>query len=122
MEAVRNFNTAVSKHITEDVRAKMAPVTVGLIDDGVDLRDLRSSNFLRPGWYADTTSPEHGKMNTWYVSDKGHGTQMAKLICRVCPNVIIYVGKLDTKTQVYSSVAQSAVKVSTISLIEGLPC
>jgi hypothetical protein len=33
----------------------------------------------------------------YYYSTNGHGTLMAKLICRVCPVVKLYVAKLDTK-------------------------
>lgn len=111
MKAVKTFTDAINKQITKAALSKMKPITVGLIDDGVNLDELFPSNFSEHGWYADSTSPARGSMNTWYTSEEGHGTQMARLICRMCPRVNIFVGKLDTKTRVYTSVAESAVKV-----------
>jgi hypothetical protein len=93
-------------------------IKVALIDDGVTLEDLGSTKSIQDGWFPDKPSPEHRSMNTWYISEKGHGTEMAKLIQQVCPFVSFYVAKLDTQKLVYKSVAASAVEVGGRTVLE----
>lgn len=86
-------------------------VTVAIIDDGVDLEDLQMPRYIKGGWYTDGKEPGHRNMNTWYVSDQKHGTEMARLVQRLCPFVSLYIGKLDTRKVKFPSIAESAAEV-----------
>lgn len=99
------------------MRTHMRPIKVAVIDDGVSVGELSSGKSYCGGWYADKATPDHRSMNTFYFSEKGHGTEMAKLIQRVCPFATFFIGKLDTRNTIYKSVAESAVAVS-----ESKPC
>ncbi|KAG8677738.1 hypothetical protein FPOAC1_003766 [Fusarium poae] len=65
-------------------------IKVALIDDGVDFYQLESSIRV-PGWPA--LSGDSDDM-PWWHSDGGHGTQMARMITNVCPEVQFLVAKL----------------------------
>lgn len=71
------------------------PVTIALIDDGVDVSEqslhakiIGGRSFCQRDRFQNLSMP-------YYVSTGGHGTVMASLICRVCPNAQLYVIKLD---------------------------
>jgi len=112
LKAVDDLVQVIKKKYDAKFRSKMRPVTVALIDDGVDIEKLGSSNFFRGGWHPEKPTPEHGYGNAWTISEDGHGTEMVGLIQRVCPFVRFYVCKLDTHKRVYDNVAKSAVEVS----------
>lgn len=105
---------AIKKKVSEEDRKKAKPIKVAIIDDGVTLEDLSMKSVVN-GWFPDMPTPPHRNMNTCYVSETGHGTEMAKLIQRVCPFVGFFIAKLDTRQPtreaVYESVAESAVIV-----------
>jgi hypothetical protein len=94
-------------------------ITVALIDDGIDIDDP----ILRPSIVAGRSfcsrDVEQNLNEPYYVSSGGHGTAMASLICRVCPNVKLYVLKLDEyrselgKRQI---TAESAAKVVLVKI------
>lgn len=71
------------------------PVTIALIDDGVDVNEpflhakiIGGRSFCQRDRFQNLSMP-------YYVTSGGHGTVMASLICRVCPNAQLYVLKLD---------------------------
>lgn len=97
--------------VPKPIKEKMQPIKVALIDDGVTLGHLANTKLITKGWFPGSPTPEHGSMDLWYYSEKGHGTEMAKLVQFGCPFVNIFVGKLDTRRLVYDTVAKSAVKV-----------
>ncbi|KAH8892618.1 subtilisin-like protein [Thozetella sp. PMI_491] len=68
-------------------------VTVALIDDGVDINDEMIESRIIGG--RSFCHREENLSQPYYVSGGGHGTAMAGLICRICPNVRLYVLKLD---------------------------
>jgi hypothetical protein len=77
----------VPRQLHEDVK-------VALIDDGVDIsepslygRILGGRDFCQRDGNQELSEP-------YYVSSGGHGTEMASLICRVCPKVQLYIVKL----------------------------
>lgn len=72
------------------------PVTVALIDDGVDTRHeaLRIDKFL--GKSFDTSQEDEWRINPYWVSAVGQGTLMARFIRHICPSAVIYVIKLKT--------------------------
>ncbi|KAI1359384.1 hypothetical protein F5Y08DRAFT_332379 [Xylaria arbuscula] len=63
----------------EQSQVLQKPITVALIDDGVDVNDQHEQNLNQP----------------YYISGGGHGTAMAGLICKVCPTVKLFILRLD---------------------------
>ena len=90
------------------------PITIALIDDGVDMTEETLHSRVLQG----KSFSLGDEINQWerpYYESGGHGTAMASLICRVCPNATIiplrleeYPGIEDSKRQI---TAQSAVEV-----------
>jgi hypothetical protein len=94
-------------------------IKVAIIDDGVDLEDLTTTKYITGGWYPDRRAPDRRLMNAWYISEKKHGTEMAKLIQLVWPFLNLYIAKLDTTRRVYKSVAASAAEVCATTHLVG---
>ncbi|KAF4995238.1 hypothetical protein FGRMN_5269 [Fusarium graminum] len=72
------------------------PVKVALIDDGVNLGNLigQTENFQIPGWpILESWSNDR----PWCHSEGNHGTEMAKLILKMCPDAKLLVAKLGGK-------------------------
>jgi hypothetical protein len=90
------------------------PVTIALIDDGVDINEqslqakiIGGKSFCQRDTFQNLSKP-------YYVTSGGHGTVMASLICRVCPKAQLYVVKLDEHMSEHSTrqiTAKSAAKV-----------
>jgi hypothetical protein len=90
------------------------PVTIALIDDGVDINE-QSLHAKIIGGRSFCQRNEHQNLSRpHYVTTGGHGTVMASLICRVCPTAQLYVVKLDEHVSEHSTrqiTAASAAKV-----------
>ncbi|KAI1359648.1 peptidase S8/S53 domain-containing protein [Xylaria arbuscula] len=68
---------------------------VAIIDDGVDAAHGSLSRNIADG---KSFSKGHGGLySSYYKSTRGHGTIMATLIRKVCPDARLYVAKLDEK-------------------------
>jgi Subtilase family len=87
-------------------------IKVALIDDGVDGLNAELSRSIDAGQtFSERTKHNY---NSYFTSSKGHGTIMAMLIRKICPNVRLYVAKLNeenTGRNTFSITASSAVKV-----------
>lgn len=90
------------------------PITIALIDDGVDMTEESLHHRVLPG-KSFSLGDEINQRERPYYESGGHGTAMASLICRVCPNATIiplrleeYPGIGNSKRQI---TAQSAVEV-----------
>ncbi|KAG8674142.1 hypothetical protein FPOAC1_000105 [Fusarium poae] len=70
-------------------------VIVALIDDGVDTLDPAFSNQFVEGKTFDYQGDDG--LGQYYVSANGHGTDMARMILKVCPMARIYSIKLKTQ-------------------------
>ncbi|KAI0403545.1 peptidase S8/S53 domain-containing protein [Xylaria palmicola] len=74
---------------------QVEPVKIAIIDDGIDatvpIFERRIANGATFCLYPD--SPEF--VNSYYVPSGKHGTLMAQLICNMCPNVQLYVARLQ---------------------------
>lgn len=70
------------------------PVTVALIDDGVDTSDPSLDGASFAGKSFDSSPWEDDRVSPYWESTCGHGTLMARLIRRMCPSAEIYVIKL----------------------------
>lgn len=90
------------------------PVTVALIDDGVDFADDRIASMVKDGRSDFQRSSKH--IAPFWTSSGGHGTAMAGLIRTVCPIAKLFVVRLNEYTsengrrQIY---ADSAARVRT---------
>lgn len=71
------------------------PVLVALIDDGVDINDQTIQSRVTAGRSFCHRSEPDNLNQGYYISSGGHGTAMAGFICKLCPNVQLYVLKLD---------------------------
>ncbi|KAM0408542.1 hypothetical protein ACHAPD_012018 [Fusarium lateritium] len=69
------------------------PVTIALIDDGVDKFEIDQPNQILEGKSFDF---DDERVNPPYLSAKRHGTTMARMILRVCPMAEIYPIRLKT--------------------------
>ena len=69
------------------------PVTIALIDDGVDKFEIDQPNQILEGKSFDFHDE---RVNPPYLSANGHGTTMAQMILRVCPMAKIYPIRLKT--------------------------
>ena len=90
------------------------PVLVAVIDDGVDISDASVQSRVIGGRSFCHRNEDQNLNQPYYVSSGGHGTAMAALICKLCPNVKLFVLKLDDKLDASGSrtiTAKSAAKV-----------
>ena len=74
------------------------PVKIALIDDGVELTHRNLTGRIYGGWSCDagyTTPDFEGIKRPYGNSASNHGTLMACMICRVCPQAQIFVFRLD---------------------------
>ncbi|CAD6444527.1 beb5f8ce-0045-4c4b-a4ef-6b03b5f527a4 [Sclerotinia trifoliorum] len=65
-------------------------------DDGVNLLEPRLRDKISGGQTFDYGDNGANRMRPHWVSERGHGTVMAKNITRICPMAKIYVIKLET--------------------------
>lgn len=77
----------------EDLRRD---ITIALIDDGVNLHTPTVAGKVIGGETFDRGGPGDNGPGPYFLSDSGHGTVMADMICRVCPTAKLYVFKLET--------------------------
>lgn len=86
------------------------PIKIAVIDDGVDGSLLSLDDKIVTGKsfcpYANSTD----LMSPYYVSSGNHGTCMATLICKLCPEVSLYVARLDERQAAGSSQRQITTK------------
>ncbi|KAF1954929.1 hypothetical protein CC80DRAFT_594587 [Byssothecium circinans] len=75
------------------------PITVALIDDGVNfMHEAISENVGQGKSFGNSDEGEiAGVPQPYHGSTTGHGTLMAYMIRRICPGVKIFVCKLDMK-------------------------
>ncbi|RKL35149.1 hypothetical protein BFJ70_g8007 [Fusarium oxysporum] len=88
----------LSKFLKEPCeKAKIKPIKVAIIDDGVDvsLSSLQDKIALGQSFCPYPNSTD--MMSPYFMSSSNHGTSMATLICSLCPMVRLYVARLDQR-------------------------
>ncbi|KAI0382948.1 hypothetical protein F5Y04DRAFT_251481 [Hypomontagnella monticulosa] len=119
MEEFADFLQTAERNI--DIEPPLAlkhPVTVAIIDDGVDINDQTIQSKVIGGRSFCHRDEEQNLNQPYYVSGGGHGTAMAGLICKVCPNVRLYILRLDEyfiepgKRQITAKSAARAVRAA----------
>ncbi|KAF5676119.1 intracellular serine protease [Fusarium heterosporum] len=98
----------IDQRARNDLESLQKPVVVALIDDGVDSCDPAFEGRHIEGVTFDYQDSAVGQ---YYISGKGHGTEMAKMICKVCPMAHIYSIRLKT----HSSPDQGGLTIDAIS-------
>ncbi|KAM0186999.1 hypothetical protein ACHAPA_002877 [Fusarium lateritium] len=78
---------SIDERTKNDLESLKKPVVVALIDDGVDSCDPAFAGRAIDGVTFDY---EERAVGQYYISGKGHGTEMARMICKVCPMANIY--------------------------------
>ncbi|PNP61158.1 hypothetical protein FNYG_14115 [Fusarium nygamai] len=71
-----------------------APVRVAILDDGIDWSFVREIQATGRSFYADKRF-DFGVQKSWFSSSTDHGTLMAALICKICPDAIIHSARLE---------------------------
>ncbi|KAL6402302.1 hypothetical protein AUP68_14774 [Ilyonectria robusta] len=84
---------SIDSQTRSDLQNLQKPVVVALIDDGVDSCDPAFSGRVIEGVTFDYQDRGVGQ---YYISGRGHGTEMARMICKVCPMASIYSIRLKT--------------------------
>jgi hypothetical protein len=117
--------TSVDERTKNDLESLVKPVVVALIDDGVDSCDPAFAGRAIEGVTFDY---EDRAVGQYYISGKGHGTEMARMICKVCPMASIYSIRLkmhsspDKETSTIDAISAALVSSdypSTICLRSG---
>ncbi|KAI1460617.1 hypothetical protein F4805DRAFT_416485 [Annulohypoxylon moriforme] len=94
MEEFADFLQAAERNIDPPITLKH-PITIAIIDDGVDISDQSIQSRVVDGKSFYRRDEEQNLNQPYYMSGGGHGTAMAKFICKVCPNVQLYILRLD---------------------------
>ncbi|KAK4450515.1 hypothetical protein QBC34DRAFT_493784 [Podospora aff. communis PSN243] len=108
IECVSNFSRFLRR--APHAQDKDMPIKIAVIDDGVDGSLLSLDDKIVTGKsfcpYANSTD----LMSPYYVSSGNHGTCMATLICKLCPEVSLYVARLDERPGAGGSTRQITTK------------
>ena len=83
----------IDSQTKSDLQNLQKPIVIALIDDGVDSCDPAFSGRIIEGVTFDYQDRGVGQ---YYISGRGHGTEMARMICKVCPMANIYSIRLKT--------------------------
>ncbi|KAI0902147.1 hypothetical protein F4806DRAFT_445844 [Annulohypoxylon nitens] len=94
MEEFADFLQAAEQEIKPPLILKH-PITVAVIDDGVDINDHSIQSRIIGGRSFCHRNEEQNLSQPYYVSGGGHGTKMAILCAKVCPSVNLYILRLD---------------------------
>ncbi|KAH0593254.1 hypothetical protein MHUMG1_08976 [Metarhizium humberi] len=75
--------------------AKVTPVKIAIIDDGMSDPSLQRAIAMGKSFSHYPNSTEF--MNSYFVPSGKHGTQMAKLITRICPDPRLFITRLEER-------------------------
>lgn len=81
---------------TENSDTGITPIKIALIDDGVDGTIDLISEKLKTGisFHKIVDNLKRSRVLSYCSAGGSHGTTLATLICRVCPEVSLYVARL----------------------------
>lgn len=97
MEAFAEFLENAAKSHKDAGNKKVDPIKIAIIDDGVDatVPQLQSAIALGKSFSPYPNSTEF--MRAYFVPSGRHGTLMATLIKKICPNAELYVARLEER-------------------------
>ncbi|KAK4194262.1 putative intracellular serine protease [Triangularia verruculosa] len=94
-DAEINFKGSIDNRIGMTLKEVVEPgITIALIDDGVDFKDLPNCRFIG-GQSFSTRDEDRNLIHPYYISSIGHGTTMARHIYYMCPSAKLYVLRLE---------------------------
>ncbi|KAF2233516.1 hypothetical protein EV356DRAFT_577549 [Viridothelium virens] len=85
---------SVKTKLNED-REKTDSLKIAIIDDGIDATVSGLQQQIANGATFYPYAPASELMNPYFVPSGMHGTVMAQMICRICPNVQLYIARLE---------------------------
>jgi hypothetical protein len=94
IDCLVNFRRLVSR---SPEAKKAGPIKIAIIDDGVDASLVSLDGKIAIGESFCPYANSADLMSPYYVPAGNHGTVMATLICKVCPEVKLYVARLDER-------------------------
>jgi hypothetical protein len=93
------------------------PVRIAVVDDGIDssfdMSDLEHAS-IKMGNSFWPSSPESA--NSYFVPSGNHGTQIAWLICQLCPRTDLYIARLEEQWTQSGHRVISATSAAQVSL------
>ncbi|TGO35166.1 hypothetical protein BHYA_0168g00220 [Botrytis hyacinthi] len=96
-DVFQNVWSWTMKRKLQQQEALMQPVELALIDDGVDVLQSRLRGKISDGKSFDYGEKGANRIRSHWISERGHGTVMAKNMVRICPMAKIYMIKLETQ-------------------------
>lgn len=97
--------------LTQAIEKLGGPVSVALIDDGIEVLEVKFDESVSLTGRSFHPNPRHsGDYFPWYHSSGGHGTVMASQIHRICPRAHLSILKLDDKVPSQSRKRQITLK------------
>ena len=76
-------------------RLSNEPIMVALVDDVIDIYEPSLNDKVVGGGSFAPRKAFPNENKPYYVTNGGHGTAMASLICRVCPKARLYILRLE---------------------------
>jgi hypothetical protein len=110
---MQRFNSFVT-HFEQYFMRPKDEVRVAILDDGIDWSFASEIKCFGRSFYVDKRQDFEGQ-KVWYSSSKDHGTLMAALLRKICPEARLYVARLnqtETEQGRFQPTAESAVKAS----------
>lgn len=79
------------------IQKPAAEVKVAVIDDGIDLSHPIFNKRIVDGksYLKRSTKTRSDRTMDYFVAPGGHGTDMATLICQICPTAKLYIVRLN---------------------------
>jgi len=74
---------------------KRRKIKVALIDNGVDGSHAPLEQIINLGTSYCSHPHHYDQLNSYWAPSRAHGTQMACLIHRVCPEIDLYVARIQ---------------------------
>ncbi|KAF4467266.1 Peptidase S8 S53 subtilisin kexin sedolisin [Fusarium albosuccineum] len=94
MQAMTNFSDFLQR--ASESRKDVRPVKIAIIDDGIDhTLDIFQGRIKMGESFHQVAEKIYGRWGALYVPSGTHGTLMAKLICKICPKVDLYIAQLE---------------------------
>lgn len=109
--AENNFERQKKQKLTKEIEKPelSGPITVALIDDGIQLLGVRFDDVSLTG-RSFHPKPWNADYFPWYLSSGGHGTIMASQIHRICPRAHLSILKLEDNLHPQSKKRQITMK------------
>ncbi|TRX93639.1 hypothetical protein FHL15_005611 [Xylaria flabelliformis] len=93
IESIQNFSRFLKA--ASDKMGDITPIKIAIIDDGIDATVVGLHTKIVGGATFCPYPHSSELVNSYFVPSGKHGTLMAQLICRLCPDVQLYIARLE---------------------------